>query len=229
MNMLLKKDANTRRQYVYNYLYENIIDLTYKPGTSLSENEIAAQLGVSRTPVREALIQLSKEDLVEIIPQIGTFVSLIDPNLVEESRFMRETLEIGVIKLAAENITEKTLLQLENSIKMQQIVIGDSDYKEFLHQDDAFHQLIFQSLDKERTWQTIDQMNAQFKRVRILRLLTTGRSRWEDILHEHEKIVLCLRNKDVQLAQSTMKDHLTKGIVHMDELKELHPDYFKKI
>jgi DNA-binding GntR family transcriptional regulator len=227
--MLLKKDANTRRQYVYKYVYENIIDLTYKPGTSLSENEIAAQLGVSRTPVREALIQLSKEDLVEIIPQIGTFVSLIDPNLVEESRFMRETLEIGVIKLAAENITEKTLLQLENSIKMQQIVIGDSDYKEFLHQDDAFHQVIFQSLDKDRTWQTIDQMNAQFKRVRILRLLTTGRSRWEDILHEHEKIVLCLRNKDVQLAQNTMKDHLTKGIVHMDELKELHPDYFKKI
>jgi len=227
--MLLKKDANTRRQYVYKYLYENIIDLTYKPGTSLSENEIAVQLGVSRTPVREALIQLSKEDLVEIIPQIGTFVSLIDPNLVEESRFMRETLEIGVIKLAAEKITEKTLLKLDNSIKMQQIVIGDSDYKEFLHQDDAFHQLIFQSLDKERTWQTIDQMNAQFKRVRTLRLLTTGRSRWEDILHEHEKIVLCLKNKDVLLAQSTMKDHLTKGIVHMDELKELHPDYFKKI
>lgn len=228
MSVLSKTDGSTRRQYVYSYLYENIINMAYKPGMSLSENEIAAQLGVSRTPVREALIQLAKDELIDTIPQIGTFVSLINPQIVEESRFMRETLEIGVIKLAAKSITQKTLQQLENSIRMQQNIIADNNYKEFLHEDDAFHRIIFESVNKERTWKAIDQMNAQFKRVRVFRLLTTNRSRWEDIVHEHEQIVQALTEKNAEMAQRTMKEHLTKGIFHMDELKEVHPDYFKK-
>jgi GntR family transcriptional regulator, rspAB operon transcriptional repressor len=223
-----RNEVGSRRDYVYNYLYQNIIGLSLHPGCALSENEIATQLNVSRTPVREAMIQLAKQDLIETVPQIGNFVSLIDPALVEESRSMRETLEIAAIKEAAEKISAATLLELETSISKQRLMINEGNYREFLIYDDAFHGIIFKSLGKERTWQAIEQMNAQFKRVRVMRLITTTTSEWEEILKEHEGLYAALKNKDATLAQKLMKVHLTKGVIHMDEIKANHPDYFKK-
>jgi GntR family transcriptional regulator, rspAB operon transcriptional repressor len=222
-----RNGMGSRRHYVYSYLYQNILSLNLQPGYALSENEIAKQLNVSRTPVREAMIQLAKQDLVEIVPQIGTFVSLINPALVEESRSMREILEIATIKEAAEKITDSTLLELEISINKQKIIIKEGNYREFLTYDDAFHEIIFKSLEKDRTWQAIDQMNSQFKRVRIMRLMTTTPTKWEEILKEHEGLYSALKNRDAFLAQNLMREHLTKGIFHLDDLKANHPDYFK--
>ena len=82
------------REFVYRFLNANIMHLRMPPGTSLTEQDIATLLSVSRTPVREAFIQLSHEHLLDILPQKGTYVSLIDLDSVEESKFMRETLEI---------------------------------------------------------------------------------------------------------------------------------------
>lgn len=229
MPTVSKTDSRNRRKYVYEYMYENIIDLTYTPGMALSENDIASTLGVSRTPVREAFIQLAKEELIEIAPQIGTFVSLINPKLVEESRFMRETMEIAIIQLAAEQLTEHDLISLRTSISRQKLFKNEADYKEFMHEDDNFHRTIFQCLNKDRTWKAIDQMNAQFKRVRVLRLVSAGNSRWQNILEEHETIVTALETKNPLLAAQTMKEHLTKGIVHLDELQKEYPNYFKKL
>jgi GntR family transcriptional regulator, rspAB operon transcriptional repressor len=222
-----RNETGSRRHYVYSYLYQNILSLNLQPGSALSENEIAKKLNVSRTPVREAMIQLAKQDLVEIVPQIGTFVSLINPELVEESRSMRETLEIATIKEAAEKITDSTLLELEISINKQKIIIKEGNFREFLTLDDAFHEIIFQSLGKERTWQAIEQMNSQFKRVRVLWLLLTTTTDWEEVLREHEGLFTALKNRDASLAQNLMKQHLTKAVIHMGEIKSKHPDYFK--
>jgi GntR family transcriptional regulator, rspAB operon transcriptional repressor len=222
-----RNETGSRRHYVYSYLYQNILSLNLQPGCALSENEIAKKLNVSRTPVREAMIQLAKQDLVEIVPQIGTFVSLINPELVEESRSMRETLEIATIKEAAEKITDSTLLELEISINKQKIIIKEGNFREFLTLDDAFHEIIFQSLGKERTWQAIEQMNSQFKRVRVLWLLLTTTTDWEEVLREHEGLFTALKNRDASLAQNLMKQHLTKAVIHMGEIKSKHPDYFK--
>jgi GntR family transcriptional regulator, rspAB operon transcriptional repressor len=222
-----RNEMGSRRHYVYSYLFQNILSLNLQPGCALSENEIAKQLNVSRTPVREAMIQLAKQDLVEIVPQIGTFVSLINPELVEESRSMRETLEIAAIKEATEKITESTLLELEISINKQKLIIKEGNFREFLTLDDAFHEIIFNSLGKERTWQAIEQMNSQFKRVRILWLLLTTTTDWEEVMREHEGLYTALKNRDASQAQKLMKEHLTKAVIHMGELKAKHPDYFK--
>lgn len=226
-SIMRSNDVGTRRQYVYNYLYNSILDLSLQPGYALSESEIGIQLNVSRTPVREAMIQLGKQELVEIVPQIGTYVSLIDPALVEESRHMREILEIAIIKEAAEKINEATLLELDRCLSMQRIVIKEGNYKEFIIHDDAFHEIIFKSLGKGRTWKAIDQMHAQFKRVRMMRLRTTDTHRWSEVLNEHEDLYNALKNKDACTAEKKMKEHLTKGVIHMDELKHKYPDYFK--
>lgn len=228
-NHIIKENngSDSRRNDVYAWLHDSIINLSFKPGTALSEKEIGLELKVSRTPVREALILLAKENLVEIRPQIGTYVSLIDPALVEEARFMREALETAVIKLAAEKMDDFAYLELEKIIGMQKLVIKEGNYKAFLRHDDDFHGTIFRCMGKEKTWNAINQLNTHFKRIRFLRLSTTEPTIWEEILEEHEELLDALNKKDAALAEKKMKEHLTKSIAHIDELKSKYPNYFK--
>ena len=88
----------TNRQAVHANLRQRIITLQILPGSSLSENELAAELNVSRTPVREVLILLADEGLVEVFPQIGTFVSLVDPQRVRDAQFLREAVEVTALR-----------------------------------------------------------------------------------------------------------------------------------
>ena len=80
--------GETARDFAFRVLKDNIVSLELKPGTLISENEIASELGLSRTPVREAIIDLSKASIIEIFPQKGSYVSLIDSQMVEEARFL---------------------------------------------------------------------------------------------------------------------------------------------
>ncbi|MEH7384623.1 GntR family transcriptional regulator [Bacillus sp. JJ1521] len=223
-----RNDRGTRREFVYSYLYEKIIDLSLKPGMPISESEIGAQLNVSRTPIREALMQLAKEDLIEIKPQIGTFVSLIDQSHIEESRFMRKAVELAVIREATEKLSSDTLYKLEKSLTMQEIALREENHKDFLAYDDEFHEIIYKGLGMDRIWQGIDQMNGQYKRVRMLRLITTKSQEWVSVLDEHRAIFNALKNKDVVTAEEVVNEHISKGIAHLYEFKKEQPNYFKK-
>ncbi|WP_010677335.1 GntR family transcriptional regulator [Bacillus timonensis] len=227
-NQVRKNDRGTRREFVYSYLYEKIIDLSLKPGTPVSESEIGAVLSVSRTPIREALMQLAKEDLIDVKPQIGTFVSLIDPKQIEESRFMRKAVELAVIREATKNLTSETLYKLEKCLTLQEIALREENPKEFLAYDDEFHELIYKGLGMDRIWQGINQLNGQYKRVRMLRLITTKASEWIAILDEHRAIFHALQNKDVVATEEIVNEHITKGIAHLYEFKREQPEYFKK-
>ena len=144
--MILKKrySRETGREYVLRVLKDNIVRLELEPGSRISENELAAEIGVSRTPVREALIELSKSKIVEIYPQKGSYVSLIDWDLVEEAQFMRLTLEKGVIRLACEGIEEEKLRGLEKNVKLQQFYVENSEPDELLELDNQFHKELFE-------------------------------------------------------------------------------------
>ncbi|WP_077620035.1 GntR family transcriptional regulator [Bacillus sinesaloumensis] len=226
-NQLRKNDRGTRREFVYSYLYGKIIDLSLKPGMLISESEIGAQLNVSRTPIREALMQLAKENLIEIRPQIGTFVSLIDSKVIEESRFMRRAIELAVIREATERLTSETLFKMEKNLIMQEIALREGNSKDFLTCDDEFHELIYKGLGMDRIWHGIDQMNGQYKRVRMLRLITTETTIWEHIVDEHRLIYQALNNKDILTAEAVVDEHISKGIAHIYDFKREKPDYFK--
>lgn len=227
-NQVRRSDGGTRREYVYSYLNEKIIDFSLCPGSPISESEIGSQLSVSRTPIREALMQLAKEGLIEIKPQIGTFVSLIDPKHIEESRFMRKAVELAVIREATEKLTPDSLYKLEKCLTMQEIALREENEKDFLAYDDEFHELIYKGLGMDRIWKGIDQMNGQYKRVRMLRLITTKAADWETVLDEHRAIFNALKCKDVEAAEAVVNEHITKGIAHLYEFKKEQPDYFKK-
>ncbi|MGN7300591.1 GntR family transcriptional regulator [Ferdinandcohnia sp. SAFN-114] len=227
-NQVRRRDGGTRREYVYSYLSEKIMDFSLCPGSPISESEIGAQLSVSRTPIREALMQLAKEGLIEIKPQIGTFVSLIDPKHIEESRFMRKAVELAVIREATEKLTPDSLYKLEKCLTMQEIALREENEKDFLAYDDEFHELIYKGLGMDRIWKGIDQMNGQYKRVRMLRLINTKAEDWETVLDEHRAIFNALKCKDVAVAEDVVNKHITKGISHLYEFMKEQPEYFKK-
>ncbi len=108
MNITPKNVDETGRAYALRILKQNISDTTLRPGTLLSENELSKMLGLSRVPVREALIELSKSDIIEILPQRGSRVALIDLKLVDEAGFFRRTLECAVVKLVCEKAAGKS-------------------------------------------------------------------------------------------------------------------------
>ncbi|MEN1761808.1 GntR family transcriptional regulator [Anoxynatronum sibiricum] len=219
------RNGNSVSDHVYEVLKKNIVALNVKPGERISENEISELLQVSRTPVREAFIKLSKEDLVHILPQRGTYISYIDLNEVEEARFIRESLEKSVIELATNEFSEDALFLLEQNVASQKNKIEKKAYAEFLEVDEAFHKTIFQECNKMRTWSVIDQVNSQYKRIRVLSFIAN--INWEQTIEQHQGIIEAIRTKDTQMALEIMSRHLKKLNIEKMELKRKYPEYFK--
>ena len=112
----------TGREYALRTMKDNIVRLELVPGSQISENELSAEMGLSRTPVREALIELSKIKIIEIYPQKGSRVALIDNELVEEARFMRDVLECAVVEKVCDVATEDDIQRLADNVKLQKFV-----------------------------------------------------------------------------------------------------------
>ncbi|MDK2880130.1 MAG: GntR family transcriptional regulator, rspAB operon transcriptional repressor [Thermoanaerobacteraceae bacterium] len=225
LEVLERSRRETAREYVMRVLQHNIVNLNLKPGQAISENEIAELLGVSRTPVREALIELSRASIVEIYPQKGTYISLIDMEMVEESRFMRCVLEKAIVELACDMLSENDFVALEENLSLQDSCVNRRDYKRLLNLDNKFHELLFKACNKERTYNLIASMMTHFNRVRILNLAEMDMQR---TVNDHKEILQAIKDKDKQKAVASMERHLTRVIFDQSYLAEKHPEYFKQ-
>ena len=225
LELLEKKSFESIGNYTYMVLRNNIVALNIKPGETISENEIANSLDVSRTPVREAFAKLVSEELLEIYPQKGTQVSYIDLKRVEEARFMRLKLEESVIELACEDFPEDYLFQLESNINQQEFCIAKKNYIAALDLDTLFHELIFKGCRKERIWNAIHFMNADFDRIRALSLISS--MNMDIVLNQHKGIINAIKAKDSKLGVKVVYDHLTKVNDDKMILIDQYPMYFK--
>lgn len=225
IEILPKLTRESAREYVIRILKQNIVNNVLEPGQMISEKEIAEELNVSRTPVREALIRLAQEQLVEIFPQKGTIISLIDLDLVEEARFLRYTLETAVIRLACQIDLGPYLMELEENLTMQGFCLKTQNYTKLLTLDNLFHRLIFTACKKEWTYSLIEVMNVHFNRVRMLRL--TSSIDLEQVIEEHRQLFIAIRAKDGDKGEAIMKAHLTSVIIQQKILKAQYPKYFK--
>lgn len=224
LELLKRNKREYAREYVIRVLRHNIINLNLKPGQLVSENEIAEILGVSRTPVREAFIELSKSSLVEIYPQKGTCISPIDMDIVEESRFMRCVLEKAVVKLCCDILSDSDIANLEENIRLQESCVEHKDYERLLFLDNSFHEYLFKACNKKMTYSLIKSAMAQFDRVRILNFAEMD---MKITVNEHKQILNAIKNKDKEMAEDLMEKHLTRVIFDMSYLMEKHPEYFK--
>ena len=214
----------TAREYALRILKENIINLELAPGSMVSENELSAELGISRTPVREALIDLSKAQIVEIFPQKGSRVSLIDYSLVEEARFLRLVLETAIVELACSIADELNFTPIMEIIKLQKFYVENASPTKLLEYDNKFHEELFRLCNKSQTYLLIDSMTTHFDRVRSMSLITIKDIK---IVEDHIAIIKAIQEKDVEAAKAVMTKHLSRYKIDKDVLRQKYPQYFK--
>lgn len=218
--------AETAREYARRMLKENIISMDLKPGAMVSENELAAQLGLSRTPVREALMDMSQYGVVDVMPQRGSRISLIDYNLVEEARFARQVLEVAILPIVCENAMPAQIAQLRQNVRFQQLsqepeMSGSFDLMEL---DNDFHRLLFHIAQKDNTMRMLEGMTIHFDRVRALALTVV---KDQKVIDDHRQICNAIERRDVAAAQEIMTKHLTRVKVDEASIRQACPEYIK--
>lgn len=224
MKLLDKMPGENARTYAVRVLMDNIIRLELEPGSAVSENELSVLMNLSRTPVREALIELSKLELVEILPKRGSYITKIDYALIEESRFMRLTLEVAVLRLVcAEGMSAEYQERFRENILLYQQAMSGDNYSTLMELDNEFHRLIFEAAGKLRTYQVVHKQMIHFDRLRALSLQTSLNSK---TLNDHENILYAIEKQDGELAELVMTQHLARHQVEKEELCSRYPNYF---
>lgn len=208
----------------YDALRQAIIQMRYEPGSLLSEAEIARQLGISRQPVREAIIRLGLEGLVEVRPQRGTFVRLISVREVENARFIRDAIEVAIVRRSATLATDAEIARLEGAIDDQRAAAARSDHAGFLHHDEEFHQLIAAAAGCQDTWRVLQGLKAQMDRVRYLSMPDATPP--PVIIDQHSRIAHAIASRDFDMAATAMHQHLSEIQKSLPALALAYPALF---
>lgn len=224
LTILERKDRESARDYAYRVIHNNILELFLAPGTAVSEKSLCEQLSISRTPVREALLDLSRQKLVDIVPQRGTTVSLINPKMVEEGHFLRVLVEAEVVRQACRMIDEKAFHQLESNVMMQEYHGNHNDLDQFIHLDNDFHRTLFRICDREATYRIVADFQSHFDRERKLSLQFVS---IKDLVKDHRAVLEAIRKKDEKAAATEMQRHLDHVLIDQKLLMDRFPQYFE--
>ena len=194
----------------------------FKPGRRLSEQEIARLMRVSRQPVREAFIRLAADGLVEIRWRRGTFVSKISVREVYDSRFVRESVEADLARLAARNITVEMRESLEK-ILAQQSSDAARDPLHFMGLDEALHRTLAEAAGKPQIWAYLQKLKSQLDRVRFLVAVDLP---IKELIAQHQDIVRAVVEQNEDGAEKAMRLHLRQVLEDLPKIAESYPDYF---
>ena len=212
-------------QRVYTALRNKILTMAYEPGFVLRKGALCEQLGVSRSPVTEALNRLSTDGLVDIIPQSATRVSQFSLFELREDSFLREAVEVAAIAKVAQERTEEQLTILSRNLKMQALLVEDEDFHGFFEADLEFHELILAFTGFPQVAVTAGQMSLQLRRARMLILPEKGRP--AEAVAEHQAILAGIKARNGAAARSAMSHHLRQLITRIEPLERQHPEYFR--
>ncbi len=216
--------ALPKTSQVYGIMRRAIVNLHLAPGSNVNEKLICDQLGISRTPLREAILQLQSENLVSVIPNSGTYVSKIDLQSVFDGQLVRDALELKVVRLAASRMTPQFERSLDFNLHQQKRMAADLDYDGFYELDEAFHTMICEFGASAHIWKIINGAKAQLDRVR--RLSFPLPSHLEVVLNEHMAVVDGLKLRDPDSAEAAMKTHIDRVFTMIRRHIVERRDYF---
>ena len=194
------------RELVFESLREAIINGRLFPGERLMEIQMAEEMGVSRTPVREAIRKLELEGFVVMIPRKGAYVAGISIKDIADVFEVRAALEALAAGLAAERITEEELDELERFLVEISELRESGNLDAIVEKDTKFHDVIYRASRNERLVQIVTHLQEQIHRFRTASLARPGRTR--DALDEHKKLVEAISDRDVELAQKLAREHI---------------------
>ncbi|GGI98445.1 GntR family transcriptional regulator [Alicyclobacillus cellulosilyticus] len=214
----------------YDFIRELIISLQLLPGQMIYEPELAERLQMSRTPVREAIKLLHREGLVEVLPQRGLRVAKISETKVEETRFVRESLEVSAFRLVARRwdrnhpVCQMVESEIAEILRRQAAAVEAGDEALFLRLDEDFHNQFLQFAENQTLIQIIAEMRSHLNRVRYLTLKALGKS--QPVLDDHHRIFAAVISGDEARTEQVLREHLGKLGAELPLLKRQFPDYF---
>lgn len=219
------RESDPVRERLFKVLRQSIIQGLLAPGQALSEKEIADNFSVSRQPVREAFIRLSEAGLVEVRPQRGTYVVKISQRAVLEARFVREAVEVAVVRQAAiKGLKDDVIADLHDLLDRQRRCIAPHDYGRFYRLDEEFHRALSLGVEQHAAWKVIEDVRAQLDRVRYLSVPdSTPIAR---LIDQHVDIVAAIEKSDTALAEQAMRRHLREIFISLPDLVKRFPDLF---
>ena len=210
----------------YQSLRQAILDVTYRPGAPMPKRVICEELGVSRSPVSEAIARLASDGLVRVVPQAGTFVALFSMAEIREGAFLREAIELAAVEHLASRIDDAGLATLRRILRLQDVMVAESDGAGFYDLDRQFHAAIlsltgFPKLNRvsETAWIHVDRARQQMLPVE---------GRIDTALEEHRAIYRALEEHDAEAARAAMRHHLRQLIVLLEPLERDRPDLFSQ-
>jgi DNA-binding GntR family transcriptional regulator len=215
--------TETMSMRVVTALRDDIVTMALKPGDVISESDIGGRYGVSRQPVREAFIRLAEQGLLLIRPKRATVVKKISPEGVRQSRFIRESIEVEIIRRLAQIATAQECALLESIIAEQEEASNAGDSRRFHTLDERFHQTFARLTGLEFAWKLIDEHKMQLDRVRYL---TLGTPSFQRAISEHKVIVGALRSRDAVGAEAAMREHLARAENILTQTIADFPDFF---
>lgn len=209
---------------IYQQLLDDIVSLRRKPMELLNEKELAEHFGVSRTPVREAIIRLSDDGLVDVFPQSGTFVSRIPRRALYEAILIRKSLENTAVSIAIEKVTPADLATLDRQLADLATCQRNGDIKGFHELDTVFHRQINRIAGFPGIWSMIQQVKVHIDRYRLLTLPLRGRL--FRVVEEHGAVIDGMRRGDSAAAVAAMDFHLGQMLQEIVNITDLDPAFF---
>ncbi|WP_026556232.1 GntR family transcriptional regulator [Arthrobacter sp. 35W] len=209
------------RDVAYSRIRERIISGEEQPGALLSENELAVVLGLSRTPVREALLLIAQEGLVEVRPQRGTYVTYINPAVVAQAQFIREAIEIASLRECVRQFQPEHAKPLRAVLAQQELC---TSREEFYPLDEQFHRMLLAIAGHETAWATVANAKGHLDRARYLGL--SGFRGIEEYVHDHRSIVDAIERGDLAAAEDSLRMHLRFVLDDVDAMRLKRPELF---
>jgi DNA-binding GntR family transcriptional regulator len=208
-------------QNVYELLRSDIVLGALKPLEPIRESEIAERLGVSRTPVREALLRLQNLGLVDIYPQAGTRVAPIRLEKVRAAQFIREAVEVDVVRRACKSLGKLGLARLDHIIEDQEIAAKRNDIKRLFELDEEFHLAIYDGAGLLSVADELEDVKVHLNRLRYVSVHWPRGT--DSIIGEHQAIVVALRKRDEEAAAAAMRTHLRAVLPVLEKMAEENP------
>ena len=213
--------AATTAQQVHDWLYRCVLRGDLLPGTRLSETEIAAQVNLSRQPVREAFIRLAADGLAEVLPQRGTYIGRISMRAVLSARFISRGRGKRSGPPCGHHPPPLTAMAAELTVQERCDVEGD--VPGFIESDDRFHRAMALAADQGAVWQDLERLKAQMNRLRHLSMRVFDRSQ---TIAQHRAVLTALQAGDADGAEDAVRTHLRQMLTELPQMAAAHPDYF---
>jgi len=218
----LDRDRQAAPQ-VFERLRGMIISLELPPGSPLSRAALSEQFGVSSTPIRDALMRLEEEGLVEVFPQYATVVSRVDVHRAQQAHFLRQALELEIVRVLALKADEALIADLNATIARQQQFAKAGAFEEFMAADNQFHAQLYEAADKQDIWALVRSRSGHIDRLRRMHLPSPGKA--QDIIRNHKLIVKAIAAGEPEEAQKHVRTHLSGTLSELTQIRARYPEY----